>query len=140
MQKVRELLKRLGWGGARPLLSPASERGRQGERAAERHLKKNGYKILVRNYRSRWGEIDLVCRHDGNLVFVEVKARKPDSLLAPIQAVNSSKRRRLARTAQAYVNELSVSPPARFDVVEVSLDPSGPRCHIIRQAFNLASL
>lgn len=138
---MRGFLNLFRWrAGPDALKSAASEAGRTGERAAERHLRKHGYKILVRNYRSRWGEIDLVCRHDGQLVFVEVKARKPGSLLAPVQAVNSSKQRRLARTARAYLQELDVSPPARFDVVEVVLEPSAPRCHIIRQAFTLASL
>jgi len=103
------------------------------------HLRRQGYKHLVSNYRSRWGEIDLVCRHDNILAFVEVKTRGPQALASPGASVNASKQRRLIRTAQAYLQELKVREvSARFDVVEVLLYPGRkPACQLIKAAFSL---
>ncbi|MDD5261091.1 MAG: YraN family protein [Methylacidiphilales bacterium] len=114
-------------------------RGDFGEEAACAFLKRQHYKPLVRNYRSRWGEIDLVCRHKGVLVFVEVKARSPESWGSPAEAVTPSKQRRILRTAMAYLEEIKLQDmPVRFDVVEVFLKSSGPpECHLIPAAFEL---
>ena len=115
-------------------------RGKIGEQAAARHLKKSGYKILVKNYRGRWGEIDLVCRHDDTLVFVEVKARGLNSWGTPAEAVTATKQRRIIRTAYEYLGELKTQDmPVRFDVVEVFLDANGEamRCQTIPSAFEL---
>lgn len=114
-------------------------RGTWGEREARRALRRAGYKILVRNYASRWGEIDVVCRHQDTLVFVEVKARAEDALERPASAVHRSKQRRLIRTAAAYLQELGRNDlPSRFDVVEVHLGPGGrARCEILPHAFTL---
>lgn len=103
------------------------------------HLRRRGYKLLVSNYRSRWGEIDLVCRHGEILAFVEVKTRGPHALASPGAAVNASKQRRLIRTAQAYLQELPGRDIAgRFDVVEVLLTPGKkPECRLIPAAFVL---
>ena len=114
-------------------------RGDFGEAAACRFLKRQGYKPLVRNYRSRWGEIDLVCRHKGTLVFVEVKARSPESWGSPSEAVTPSKQRRIFRTAYAYLEEIKLRDmPVRFDVVEVFLKgDADPECRLIAAAFEL---
>jgi len=111
-----------------------------GESAAAHFLRQQGYKILVRNYVSRWGEIDIVCRHANTLVFVEVKARSEASWEKPAEAVTKSKQRRIIRTAYAYLQELedSAEIPARFDVVEVYLQENqAPRCELITSAFAL---
>ena len=114
-------------------------RGDVGEAAACGHLKRQGYKPLVRNYRSRWGEIDLVCRHKDTLVFVEVKARSADSWGTPAEAVTPSKQRRILRTAYAYLEEIQLRDmPVRFDVVEVFLKGDAePECRLIPAAFEL---
>ena len=57
-----------------------NEKGKKGESLAACYLEKKGYTVVVRNYHSRYGEIDLICRKDGYLVFVEVKERKASSL------------------------------------------------------------
>ncbi len=96
--------------------------GELGERAAKRHLKRNGLKFLVANFRSQRGEIDLVCRDKDCLVFVEVKTRSSEEWLRPAAAVNAERRRRLSRAALDYLRLLK-NPPVkiRFDIVEVLL-------------------
>jgi putative endonuclease len=89
---------------------------------AARFLRKQGMKILMKNYRSRFGEIDIVCRQKDVLVFVEVKARQADGLQRPGQAITPKKQRRLLLTGQAYLKELKKEVPHRHDVVEVYLD------------------
>lgn len=96
--------------------------GRLGEQAARRHLRRLGLKFLVANFRSARGEIDLIFRDGDCLVFVEVKSRSGEGWTRPAAAVNSAKRRRLARTALDYLRLLG-NPPVRirFDIVEVLL-------------------
>jgi putative endonuclease len=122
--------------------SERRRRGRLGEQAANRHLRKLGYKLLVKNYRGKWGEIDLVCRHQDTLVFVEVKARGVGSWGSPAEAVTASKQRKIIRTAYEYLGELKTQDmPVRFDVVEVFLDANGEaaQCRVIPSAFELTA-
>jgi len=97
-------------------------RGKLGERAAKKHLRKRGLKFLAANFRSERGEIDLVFRDHDCLVFVEVKTRSSEDWVRPAAAVNARKRRLLSRTALDYLKLLD-NPPVkiRFDIVEVLL-------------------
>ena len=98
-------------------------RGRLGEKAARRHLQHLGLKFLTANYASRRGEIDLIFRDGGCLVFVEVKTRSSDSWTRPAKAVNARKRRLLSLTALDYLREIRhPQVPIRFDIVEVILN------------------
>lgn len=98
----------------------------QGESAARRHLKAHGYAILAQNWRFPGGEIDLVALQGGTLVFVEVKARSSHSFGIPEEAITSAKRRKLIRSAQAYLlSEGRQDEHWRIDVVAVDLDPRG---------------
>ena len=101
-----------------------AEIGRIGEEIAEKYLKKQGYEILERNFRSkRWGEIDIVAIKDDVLVFVEVKARIGSKYGQPVEAVTPHKLRALKRTGQYYVTEHPNLPEAlRIDVVAIVLD------------------
>lgn len=103
-------------------------RGRMGEQAAGRHLRRAGLKFLTANFRSKRGEIDLVFRDRDCLVFVEVKSRSSEEWTRPAQAVNAEKRRRVSRVALDYLKLLK-NPPVkvRFDVVEVLLDGDAVR-------------
>ncbi|MFZ5807606.1 MAG: YraN family protein [Verrucomicrobiota bacterium] len=111
--------------------------GKFGEKAAACFLQERGYKILVRNYVSEYGEIDLVCRHKDTLVFVEVKARGESSSERPARAVDEEKRKKIRKTARAYVDELYVRDmPQRFDIVEVYLKQGcAPRCELLTNVF-----
>jgi putative endonuclease len=97
-------------------------RGKLGERAAKKHLQKNGLKYLTANFSAGRGEIDLVFREDDCLVFVEVKARAEGGWLRPAAAVNARKRLLLTQCAFDYLRLLK-NPPIklRFDIVEVLL-------------------
>jgi putative endonuclease len=96
--------------------------GELGERAARRHLQKNGVKFLTANFRSHRGEVDLVCRDGDCLVFVEVKTRSSEDWVRPAAAVDARKRRLLSQTALDYLHLLkNPEVKIRFDIVEVLL-------------------
>jgi putative endonuclease len=100
--------------------------GQAGEAAAAAWLETRGYAILARNARTRFGEIDLVARDGGVVVFVEVKSRSGTAFGHPADAVTGRKQRRLARLAEAYLRREGLDGwPVRFDVVAVHLDPAG---------------
>lgn len=111
--------------------------GDRGEALAIAHLKKKGYRIVERNYRSPVGEIDIIAEHRGTVVFVEVKARTPSTYGLPEEAVNRRKQQRIARAALLYLSRLKEEPPARFDIISVHM--LGPKAEIehIENAFTL---
>lgn len=110
--------------------------GREGERLAERALRRRGMKTLERNYRFGHLEIDLILweRRTGMLVFAEVKARSESSRELPRQAVTPQKQQNLRRAAEAYyaLNGYT-DTPCRFDVIEVWLESK--RVDWIENAF-----
>ena len=103
--------------------------GKQGERQAEAYLKKLGYRLLERNYRTPYGEADLIFSYGDEVVFVEVKTRTDDSFATAKQAVNADKQARYRKIALFYGK--GSEPNARFDVVEVYPD----KLHHIPNAF-----
>jgi putative endonuclease len=106
--------------------------GEQGERAASRHLRRRGYKIVARRHRSRYGEFDLIAVDGREIVFVEVKTRRTDGEIRPIDSVGPERRRRMSRAAVAYLKSQGLLEyPARFDVIEV-VWPAGVRQPTIR--------
>jgi putative endonuclease len=116
-------------------------RGRRGEKLACRFLRRNGYKILYRNFKGRsGGEIDIVCRDNDRLVFVEVKTRTREDFGRPFAAVDRQKRKRISRGALAWLRMLD-NPDIlfRFDVVEVVvIGDDRPRIELIQNAFPLS--
>ena len=116
--------------------------GRRGEKLAAQHLRRQGFKILYRNFRGRTGgEIDLVCRDRDTLVFVEVKTRTREDFGRPLEAVNRKKEHRISMGALAWLRLLG-NPDIffRFDVVEVLIAPGEPpKIELIRNAFQLSS-
>ena|SRR5205814_1218262 len=115
--------------------------GTRGENLACRFLRKNGYKILYRNFRGRTGgEIDVVCRERDTLVFVEVKTRTREDFGRPFEAIDRDKRKRISRGGLAWLRLLD-DPDIlfRFDVVEVIIaEGTEPRLELIRNAFPLS--
>lgn len=110
--------------------------GRAGEQAAAAHLSSLGYRILARNVRFRAGEIDLVAREAGYLVFVEVKTRTGHGFGTPAEGVTPAKQRQLVRLAGLYLAGLGgEAPPCRFDVVAVEPEGEGWRCTVFQGAF-----
>lgn len=99
--------------------------GRVGERLACEHLERLGYRVVARNYRTRFGELDLIVCDDTWLVFVEVKTRRMGALESSVQAVSADKQRRVRSMAAAWLVEATDRPRSRelrFDVVGVTVD------------------
>ena len=90
-----------------------------GEEYASKFLKKKKYKILERNYRKRYGEIDIIAENKNYIVFVEVKTRHTDSMTSAADAVNRQKQIRIIKTASLYLAENETEKFCRFDVCEV---------------------
>lgn len=122
-----------------PVFANQRELGVYGERVAEAYLRRQGYKPLVRNFKTQWGEIDLTCRDGEVLVFVEVKSRTRGGPDRPATAVNASKRRHMLRSAVEYIHLLrDRDPRTRFDIVEVILETGKmPDCVLIRGIMEL---
>jgi putative endonuclease len=136
-EHLRDALRRLGWGEDEEPLAGLRGVGQRGEGLAIDALKRAGYEILEKNFRTPIGEIDLVGREDGMLCFVEVKWRRDPSMGHPAEAVTREKQRRLARAAEWYLaRHGAFGTPARFDVVAILEGPGGsPSIEIIRNAF-----
>lgn len=113
--------------------------GRLGERLVSIWLRREGCRILMRNYRApRGGEIDLVVRDGAVLVFVEVKTRTGRRFGRPLEAVDAAKRRLIERGARAWLRQLpfDLAVPVRFDVLEVMLtDGAPPEINRVSNAF-----
>jgi len=114
--------------------------GTRGENLACQFLKKNGYKILYRNFKGRTGgEIDVVCRDRDTLVFVEVKTRTREDFGRPLETVTREQRNRIARGGLAWLRLLD-DPDIlfRFDVVEVVIaEGEKPRLELVQNVFSL---
>jgi putative endonuclease len=108
--------------------------GREGEQIAERYLKRQGFRIVARNFRARGAEIDLVAMDHDTLVFVEVK-RLLDGAGAPEDAVNRHKRQQIRRAAEAFIGRYRAGQyPARFDVVAIR-GTERPHLEHLKDAF-----
>ena len=111
--------------------------GDEGELLAVRHLKRLGYRILVRNYRCPLGEIDIIARHGGVLVFVEVKSRGAGDSVSPKQALTPAKQHKLSQVAWYYLQKHKLTEAnSRFDVVAIRGMPDVPELEVIENAFD----
>ena len=111
--------------------------GKKGENLACKHLKKNKYKILDKNFRVRQGEIDIIAEDKkGVLCFVEVKARTRDDYGLPVEAVTSYKQKRLLAAAFIYLENNKIQArDMRFDIVSVDLNTE--QSELIKNAFEV---
>jgi putative endonuclease len=115
---------------------PRRQLGDHGEDLAAAALKRQGYKILERNYVTPLGEIDLVARQGQTLVVVEVKTRRGSRFGAPQEAVHPGKQVRLRRLADYYLKAKRLTgATVRFDVVAVTMTETEPQVEIIPGAF-----
>ncbi len=115
---------------------PRHRLGGRGEELAAAFLQRRGYRLLARNYRTPWGEADLIARHRGVLVFIEVKARQSRRFGLPQEAVHPAKQEKLRRVAEHYLQAQGLSDlPVRFDVVAIRFTDRGPVIELIENAF-----
>ena len=113
--------------------------GKKGESAAVRHLKKQGYKIIEQNYRTKAGEIDIIAREKKTLVFVEVKTRRSTAYGSPKWAVTPKKQKAISMAALYYLKMTDqTQADARFDVVSIIFQGEDTRIELVRNAFDLA--
>jgi len=98
------------------LASPGNK-GAEAERLAAAFLQRQGLKLVETNYRCRFGEIDLVCKDQNTLVFVEVRLRGNEAFGGAAASITARKQHKLVLTARHYLQRLRASPACRFDVV-----------------------
>ncbi|HAO07428.1 YraN family protein [Chryseobacterium mucoviscidosis] len=96
--------------------------GKKAEELAAEYLQKNGYKILVRNFRYQKAELDLVAEKDSLIVVVEVKARSTDVFNLPQEAVNKRKIKLIVSAANYFMEEYNKNQEVRFDIISVLPD------------------
>ncbi len=104
--------------------------GRIGEELALEHIKKQGYAIREQNYRSRFGEIDLIAQQGKRIVFIEVKTRRSLKFGIPQAAVTPTKQQQISKVALDYLQTHGLlDVPCRFDVIAIFLSS---RCELIK--------
>ncbi len=114
------------------------DKGKNWEDIAEAYLRKNGYRILERNFLCKGGELDIVALREGELVFVEVRGLKSSHFLSPAETISRSKMRRIIRAASVFLtmHALKKINSIRFDVISVDGETSDVTEHI-EGAFDL---
>jgi putative endonuclease len=114
--------------------------GKWGEDLACAELVRRGYAVLARRYRTRLGEIDIICRDGETLVFVEVKARANRRFGGGAAAITLAKQRRMAHMALDFLARAGLTMrPCRFDVVVVDVSPDRVRVDVFANAFVVPS-
>jgi len=110
-----------------------TDKGTKAEDLAVKYLKKQGFKIVCRNWRARTAEIDIIAEDGPTLVFVEVKARSSGQFGLPEEAVTPAKQKKMKQAAMDFIIRRKKDAPMRFDVI--SMRPEG--IEHIRDAFEI---
>jgi len=112
--------------------------GNKGESIAEDYLKQKGYKIIHRNYRCRFGEIDIIAKDDDTIVFTEVRTKQNDNFGSPQDSITSTKIDKIAKTALSFIQEKKLTGYSyRFDFIAVKFSQGRPNIEHIENAFVL---
>ncbi len=113
--------------------------GKHGEEQAVRFLRDKGYTIAERNFRTRCGEIDIIAKKQGILIFVEVKTRKSNFLESPFAAVTQKKQHQISKVAQEYLSRKNLfQMDAQFDVISITIEENNtPQIEHLENAFDL---
>ena len=121
------------------MLNQRQKFGEKGESMAARYLKKTGYKILEKNFRTQLGEIDIIAKDGETIVFVEVKSRRSVQFGSPKWAITPKKQRKISMVALQYLKTTDQSTvKARFDVVTIIATQDKQKIEVIKNAFDLA--
>lgn len=113
--------------------------GKKGEELARRFLKKQGYRIVERNYRTRYGEIDIIGKDKGCIVFIEVRSRTGDDFGSPEESIGSGKQAQISKAALTYIKKKHLeNENCRFDVVCIKgMGSKFMDINLIKNAFEL---
>jgi putative endonuclease len=115
-------------------ISPTRAKGDLAEDLACNFLKTKGYSIVKRNFSCKYGEIDIIANHNGDLVFVEVRSRNKPDAYHPLYTIDARKQKKLIAAAWEYLQTLpDANIACRFDVVTVIREPL--RIEVIADAF-----
>jgi len=109
--------------------------GAHAEQLAAQYLQQQGLKLIEQNYRSRFGEIDLVMFDGATLVFIEVRLRSNAGFGGAAASIDEHKQKRIINTAQQYLASLVSTPPCRFDAVLLD-DMNGKNMQWLKNAFD----
>lgn len=96
--------------------------GRTGEDLAVKYLQQQGYQILQKNFKIRYGEIDIIALKDGTLTFFEVKTRTSEKFGKPEEAISSKKLKSILKTAYFYISQLQKQYEYQVDVIAIKID------------------
>jgi len=114
--------------------------GKRGEEIAVSLLKAHGYKILLKNYKTKLGEIDIIASDKGTICFIEVKTRQSDRFGLPVEAISVFKQRQISKVALVFLKERNLlDKKARFDVVSILYSKDTPQLDLIKNAFELSN-
>ena len=117
------------------ILNSRSTKGKACENLACDYLKKNGLKLIDKNFHSRHGEIDLIMQHQDMVVFIEVRYRKNQDFGGAKASVTLSKQQKIQKTALFYMQKKGRELNARFDVIAMTGEQNNPSIEWIKNAF-----
>lgn len=109
----------------------SSDIGKYGEKLAKMFLERKGYKFVLGNYHSKYGEIDIILKKEPCIIFVEVKLRNKNSLVSAEESVDLNKQKKLMKTALDYLLRNPTNLQPRFDVVSITDEQNKEGKHII---------
>jgi putative endonuclease len=114
----------------------SKELGSAGERMAAEFLRRKGYRILERNYRTPYGEIDLIARDKQEIIFIEVRTRRQEKFGTPTESLTRDKISHWERAASFYLQkENGFDRPFRFEFVGIDLSGETPRISLVKNAL-----
>lgn len=111
--------------------------GKKGEESAVRFIRKKGYRVLEKNYRTVFGEIDIIAKDKDTVVFIEVKTRTSRTFGHPYEAVTPAKREKIKKVALCFLKKSRKEPPARFDVLSINIENGSEEIEHIEDAFEV---
>lgn len=111
--------------------------GKEGEEVALAFLKTKGYTLVEKNYRTPFGEIDIIAKDKECIVFIEVKTRADFAFGYPFEAVDYRKREKIKKVALSFMKRMKKEPQARFDVLSISRESEKYNVHHIKDAFEV---
>ena len=113
------------------------QQGHEAEQCAYAHLQRQGLQLVTRNYRTPFGEIDLIMEQSNIIVFVEVRYRRSQAFGTPTETIGARKQEKLRASAEHYLqrNRKASKKPCRFDIVAVTGAPDSNQVEWLQDAF-----